>query len=242
MMLHRMQDRGERIERDAAPGRADAARRAVAQRRRRDRRPRAAGRGRRDGRAHRLVGRGHRARWTTAAASSPRGRRCACIKRLGLKPKRTIRVVGWVNEENGLRGGLGVPRGARARAREARVRHGVRQRRVPALRHAPRRHRRGDRDARADRRAARAASARARRRAARARRTSGRCSTAGVPGAGLDVDGTRYFWFHHTDADTPDKLDPREVAQCVATFGVWAFVVADMPARPAQGVAPAASR
>jgi carboxypeptidase Q len=27
------------------------------------------------------------------------------IQRLGLKPKRTIRVVGWTNEENGTRGG-----------------------------------------------------------------------------------------------------------------------------------------
>ena len=55
---------------------------------------------------------------------------------------------------------------------------------------------------------------------------------AGVPGAGLDVDGTRYFWFHHTAADTPDKLDPREVAECVATFAVWSYVVADLPRRP----------
>ena len=29
----------------------------------------------------------------------------ALIKKLGLKPKRTIRVVFWVNEENGGRGG-----------------------------------------------------------------------------------------------------------------------------------------
>jgi carboxypeptidase Q len=52
---------------------------------------------------------------------------------------------------------------------------------------------------------------------------------AGVPGAGLNVDGTRYFWFHHTDADTPDKLDPHEVALCVATMAVYAYVLAEMP-------------
>ena len=53
----------------------------------------------------------------------------------------------------------------------------------------------------------------------------------GVPGMGLNVDGTRYFWYHHTDSDTIDKLDPDEVALCVATMAVIAYVVADMPAR-----------
>ena len=48
----------------------------------------------------------------------------------------------------------------------------------------------------------------------------------GVPGMGLSVDGTRYFWYHHSDADTVDKLDPDEVALCVATMAVMAFVVA----------------
>ena len=50
----------------------------------------------------------------------------------------------------------------------------------------------------------------------------------GVPGMGLNVDGTRYFWYHHTDSDTIDKLDPDEVALCVATMAVMAYVVADM--------------
>ena len=53
----------------------------------------------------------------------------------------------------------------------------------------------------------------------------------GVPGMGLSVDGTRYFWYHHTDSDTIDKLDPDEVALCVATMAVIAYVVADMPER-----------
>ena len=53
----------------------------------------------------------------------------------------------------------------------------------------------------------------------------------GVPGMGLTVDGTRYFWYHHTDADTIDKLDPDEVARCVATLAVMAYVVADMTRR-----------
>jgi carboxypeptidase Q len=50
----------------------------------------------------------------------------------------------------------------------------------------------------------------------------------GVPGMGLNVDGSRYFWFHHTDADTPDKLDPAEVRRCVATMAVMAYIAADL--------------
>ncbi|HKE92167.1 MAG TPA: M20/M25/M40 family metallo-hydrolase, partial [Gemmatimonadales bacterium] len=50
-----------------------------------------------------------------------------------------------------------------------------------------------------------------------------------VPGFGLDVDASKYFRYHHSDADTPDKLDPAEVARCVATLAVYAYVIADMP-------------
>jgi len=53
----------------------------------------------------------------------------------------------------------------------------------------------------------------------------------GVPGLGLEVDGTRYFWYHHTDGDTLDKLDPAEVARCVAAMAVMAYVIADLPER-----------
>ncbi len=52
---------------------------------------------------------------------------------------------------------------------------------------------------------------------------------SGVPGMGLRVEGEKYFWYHHSDADTLDKLDPDEVARCVATLAVMAYVVADLP-------------
>jgi len=51
----------------------------------------------------------------------------------------------------------------------------------------------------------------------------------GMPGMGLNVEPTRYFWYHHTNADTLDKLDPEEVARCVAAMAVMAYVVADLP-------------
>jgi len=51
----------------------------------------------------------------------------------------------------------------------------------------------------------------------------------GVPGASLDVDGAHYFDIHHTQADTLDKVNPRELALCVATMAVMAYTVADLP-------------
>ncbi len=59
----------------------------------------------------------------------------------------------------------------------------------------------------------------------------------GVVGAGLDVDGTRYFDIHHTAADTLDKINPRDLRLCVATMAVMAYTVADVP-QPLSGNSP----
>jgi carboxypeptidase Q len=48
---------------------------------------------------------------------------------------------------------------------------------------------------------------------------------------GLIVDGSKYFWYHHTEADTIDKLSLSEFQKCVAAMGVMSYVVADMPVR-----------
>ena len=50
----------------------------------------------------------------------------------------------------------------------------------------------------------------------------------GVPVMSLRVDGSEYFWYHHTNADTFDKIDFNEFNRCVATMAIMAFVVADM--------------
>ena len=50
----------------------------------------------------------------------------------------------------------------------------------------------------------------------------------GVPGMVPITDGTKYFWYHHSEADMLDKLDPVEIAQNVAVFAVVANVVANM--------------
>jgi carboxypeptidase Q len=60
----------------------------------------------------------------------------------------------------------------------------------------------------------------------------------GVPGAGLKVKDSGYFNIHHSAADTLDKIDPRDLSLCVATMAVVAYTVADMP-YPLTGSAPA---
>ncbi len=54
---------------------------------------------------------------------------------------------------------------------------------------------------------------------------------AGMPGMGLRVDGEKYFWFHHTAADTIDKLNEQDFNECVATMAVFAYAVAEIEDR-----------
>jgi carboxypeptidase Q len=56
-------------------------------------------------------------------------------------------------------------------------------------------------------------------------------AAARIPAMSLDVDGTKYFQIHHTDADTVDKIDPADLARCAAAMTAMAYVVADMPQR-----------
>jgi hypothetical protein len=48
---------------------------------------------------------------------------------------------------------------------------------------------------------------------------------------GLGVEGSKYFDYHHSHADTLDKVDPRELSQCVAVMAAVSYVIADMPER-----------
>ncbi len=152
------------------------------------------------------------------------------LKDLNLRPRRTIRVVFWTNEENGLQGGktyrkeheteldqhiaaietdngVFAPRGFgftgsdRARAWI----HGI----APLLK-----------SIHADSIFSEGGGA-----------DIGPIMQAGVPGMGLKVDTQRYFWYHHTNADTWDKLDQDEFNRCVAALAVMAYVIADMPER-----------
>jgi len=52
-----------------------------------------------------------------------------------------------------------------------------------------------------------------------------------IPSMSLDVEGSKYFLIHHTPADTIDKIDPEEIAKCAAAIAVMTYVVADLPQR-----------
>src|SRR5260370_25945297 len=59
----------------------------------------------------------------------------------------------------------------------------------------------------------------------------GPITAKGVPALGLHTVGTHYFDWHHTEADTFDKIDPKDFKQCVAAMAVMSYVLADMPER-----------
>ena len=152
------------------------------------------------------------------------------MKKLGLRPRRTVRVVAWTNEENGSRGATGY-RDAHAEEIDNHI-LGIESdggvfkpsgfgftgsdeafdliveiaRLLEGIE------------------------------ASTIRRGGGGADIAplmreGMPGMGLSVDGTEYFWYHHTNADTLDKLDPHEMNLCTAAMAVMAYVVADMEQR-----------
>jgi carboxypeptidase Q len=152
------------------------------------------------------------------------------IKQLGVRPKRTIRVVFWTNEEIGLGGGTAyrdahraeladhiyalesdngvfTPRGLNFGGSEAGLRM-MRSispllRRVGADSVAP-----GGPEA-----------------------DIGPIFALGVPVLSIDTDQSRYFWYHHTEADTPDKIDPADMQKVVAIMAVLANTVGNMVER-----------
>ena len=61
----------------------------------------------------------------------------------------------------------------------------------------------------------------------------------GALGFGLDLDTTNYWPIHHTEADTLDKIDPAELQRDVAGMALLAFVMAEWEGVPAVRRAPA---
>ncbi|XP_064382281.1 carboxypeptidase Q-like [Halichondria panicea] len=50
----------------------------------------------------------------------------------------------------------------------------------------------------------------------------------GVPTASIANHSEKYFWFHHSNGDTMTVLDPVEMNMCSAVWAVYAYVLADM--------------
>jgi len=183
-----------------------------------------------------LIG-GHFDSWDVGQGAHDDGGGCIVVweavrllKELGLKPRRTIRVVLYTNEENGLRGGNAYHDAYRADV----AKHvlaiesdsgAYRPEGFGLAATAPLQVRSNMMEIAkllsgigADQIAADGGGA-----------DIGPMMREGVIGASLDTDGAHYFDIHHTQADTLDKVNPRELALCVATMAVMAYVVADLP-------------
>jgi hypothetical protein len=52
----------------------------------------------------------------------------------------------------------------------------------------------------------------------------------GVPGLALRTTGAHYFDWHHSRADTTDKVKLEDLRANIAAMAVMAYVLADMPA------------
>lgn len=180
---------------------------------------------------------GHFDSWDVGTGASDDGGGCVVtwealrvIKKLGLRPRRTLRVVLFTNEENGGRGGraylekyrdqlgnhvmmfesdLGVfrPTGFGFTGPD-RARETVRQ--IATLLRGIGADRVGEGGGGSD---------------------IGPAVQAGnIPAMSPVVEGN-YFLIHHTPADTVDRIEPEDVARNAAAIAVMMYVIADMPTR-----------
>lgn len=53
-------------------------------------------------------------------------------------------------------------------------------------------------------------------------------TTQGYPGVGLYTDNPRYFWFHHSDGDTLNVIDPNILDVTAAFWAAVSYIIADM--------------
>ncbi len=162
----------------------------------------------------------------------------ALMKKLGIEPRRTIRVAFWVNEENGGRGGeayrefVGNGIGNHVAAiemdggAEAPIGYGA--------------------DVDPNSTALLKQIARLLERVGAGEITAGGGGSDiqpllrdGVPGLAERTVGTHYFDWHHTEADTLDKVDPEDFRRNMASLAVMSYALAEMPGRlaaaPGQG-------
>ncbi|MBL8203846.1 MAG: M20/M25/M40 family metallo-hydrolase [Blastocatellia bacterium] len=152
------------------------------------------------------------------------------IKQLGLKPKRTIRVIAWMNEENGLMGGRTYAENHKAEA----TNHIAAIESDLGASHPLGFHAHASPNALAKLRPASAilqgigaglvnvvdGSPEA---------DISPLDAVGVPTFGIWQDSRTYFDYHHTIADTMDKIVPRELAENAAVMAVLAYAIANLP-------------
>jgi carboxypeptidase Q len=170
------------------------------------------------------------------------------LRKLDLIPRRTIRVVLWTNEENGLAGAK-----AYAKDHEAELPKHVAAIEADSGVFRPTGYSVECKDK--DREARAAAQLEEivpllttigpmKVRVGHSGADVGPMKEAGVMLMGHSVEGSTYFDYHHTLADTIDKIDPQLLSQNVAAMATVAYILADMPeplgsgsgAQPREGV------
>jgi carboxypeptidase Q len=180
---------------------------------------------------------GHIDSWDVGAGATDDGGGCVVtwealrlMKALNLRPRRTVRVVLWTNEENGTRGGQAYA----ARYRDELSRHVLMIESDSGVFRPTGFGFTGSPGARA-----RIAEIATLLRGIQADTIAGEGVEADigpsvqaghVPAMSLAVDGN-YFLLHHTPADTVDKIDPMDMARASAAIAVMAYVVADAEER-----------
>ncbi len=152
------------------------------------------------------------------------------MKKLGIQPRRTVRLVLFTNEENGLRGAaayadrygdqahnhvFALESDSGVFAPASLGFSGSPRRACPDSRH---------------RHAARAASACPKSASAAAARTSVPIAqAANAPTMAYLGEPQKYFQIHHTPADTVERIAPDEVSKAAAAIAVMIYIVAEMP-------------
>ena len=149
------------------------------------------------------------------------------VKQLKLKPKRTIRVIAWMNEENGLRGGktYATDHAAELKDHVAAMETdggaghplGIRVKGKPEIAAflAP---------------VAKVLGGIGASLLDQVEHTGadiGPMEPAGVPTFHPIQDGRTYFQYHHTAADTLDKIEPKHLAENAAVNVVFAYAIAN---------------
>jgi carboxypeptidase Q len=183
---------------------------------------------------------GHLDSWDVGAGASDDGAGCIAtwdalrlMKKLGLRPRRTVRVVLWTNEENGTAGGRGYRDAHEAELARHIVMLEADDGLFPPVSFGFSGNEKGMATVRAI--------------ASLLGRLSADTVTANGGGAdiapsvaaadipAMSYNGTgQYFVIHHTEADTVDKIDPLDVSRAAAAIAVMAYVVADLPTRLGQ--------
>ena len=152
------------------------------------------------------------------------------LKGLDLHPRRSVRFIGWTNEENGGRGSkayfdsvaqslegqtAAIESDAGA-GRSIGIRAAVSKESLPILRPAL--------DALAP-----IGATGLQRQDGEVGADINPLQVAGVPGFSPWVDTRHYFDYHHTAADTLDKVDPQNFRTQIATMAVLAYFLAELP-------------